>query len=67
MSQTGSLDGAKWILGCSSKTCNKAVREDMGLDTVQSSSHRDKAKLNWWYKLATLPDDRYPKQLFNQE
>ena len=27
----------------------------------------DRAKLKWWYKLATLPDDRYPKQLFNQE
>ena len=28
------LDGAKQILGCSSKTCNKAVRGDMGLDTL---------------------------------
>ena len=26
------LDGAKQILGCYSKTCNEAVREDMGLD-----------------------------------
>ena len=60
------LDGAKRILGCSSKTCNEAVvRGDMGLDTLQS--RRDRAKLKWWYKLATLPDDRYPKQLFNQE
>ena len=48
------LDGAKRILGCSSKTCNKAVRGDMGLDTLQS--HRDRTKLKWWYK-----------QLFNQE
>ena len=59
-SQAGSLesiilDGAKRILGCSSKTCNEAVRGDMGLDTLQS--HRDKAKLKWWYKLATLPED----------
>ena len=37
----------------------------MGLDTLQS--HRDRAKLKWWYKLATLPEDRYPKQLFNQK
>ena len=59
------LDGAKRILGCSSKTCNEAVRGDMGLDTLQS--RRDRAKLKWWYKLATLPEDRYPKQLFNQE
>ena len=56
-SQAGSLesiilDGAKRILGCSSKTCNKAVRGDMGLDTLQS--RRDRAKLKWWYKLATL-------------
>ena len=69
-SQEGSLesiilDGAKWILGCSSKTCNEAVRIDMGLDTLQS--RRDRAKLKWWYKLATLPQDRYAKQLFNQE
>ena len=47
------------------KTCNEAVRGDMGLDTLQS--HRDRAKLKWWYKLATLPEDRYPKQLFNQK
>ena len=59
------LDGAKRILGCSSKTCNEAVRGDMGLDTLQS--RRDRAKLKWWYKLATLPEDRYPKQLFNQK
>ena len=65
-SQAGSLEsiilnGAKRILGCSSKTCNEAVRGDMGLDTLQS--RRDRAKLKWWYKLASLPEDRYPKQL----
>ena len=47
-SQAGSLesilDGAKRILRCSSKTCNEAVRGDMGLDTLQS--RRDRAKLN---------------------
>ena len=37
----------------------------MGLDTLQS--RRDRAKLKWWYKLTTLPEDRYPKQLFTQE
>ena len=37
----------------------------MGLDTFQC--HRDRAKLKWWYKLAKLPENRYPKQLFNQE
>ena len=53
-SQAGSLesiilDGAKRILGCSSKTCsNEAVRGDMGLGTLQS--RRDRAKLKWWYK-----------------
>ena len=59
------LDGAKRILGCSSKTCNEAVRGDMGLDTLQSRT--DRAKLKWWYKLVTLPEDRYPKRLFNQK
>ena len=44
-----------FTLGCSSKTCNEAVRGDMGLDTLQS--RRDRAKLKWWYKLATLPED----------
>ena len=58
------FDGAKQILGCSSKTCNEAVRGDMGLDTLQS--RRDRENLKWWYKLTILPDDRYPKQLFNQ-
>ena len=69
-SQAGSLesiilDRAERILGCSSKTCNEAVRGDMGLYTLQS--RRDRAKLKWWYKLVTLPKDRYSKQLFNQE
>ena len=38
------LNGAKRILGCSSRTCNEAVREDMGLDTLQS--RWDRATLN---------------------
>ena len=33
------LDGAKRIHGCSSKTCNEAIRGDMSLDTLQS--HRE--------------------------
>ena len=69
-SQAGSLqyilfDGAKRILGCSSKTYNEAVRGDMGLDALQS--RRDRPKLKWWYKLATLPEDRYSMQLFNNK
>ena len=59
------LGGAKRILGCSFKTCNEAVRGDMGLETLKSQ--RDRAKLKWWYKLATMPEDRFPKQLFSQE
>ena len=59
------LGGAKRILGCSSKTCNEAVRGDMGLETLKS--RRDKAKLKWWYKLASMSVRRYPRQLFNQE
>ena len=50
------LNGTKRIFGCSSKTCNEAVRGDMGLDTLQS--HKIRAKLKWWYNLATLPEDR---------
>ena len=48
-------------MGCSSRMCNKAVRGDMGIDTLRS--HRDKAELKWWYKLVSMPEDRYPKQL----
>ena len=51
------LGGAKRILGCLSKTCNEAVGGDMG-------GRRDRAELKWWYKLASMPEDRYPKQLF---
>ena len=29
------LEGAKRTLGCSSKTCNEAVRGDMGLDIAE--------------------------------
>ena len=46
------LGGAKKILGCSSRTCNEAVRGDMGLETLKS--RRDKTKLKWWYKLASI-------------
>ena len=58
------LGGAKCILGCSSRTCNEAVRGDMGLESLQG--HRDKAKLKWWYKLACMEGNRYPHKLFRQ-
>ena len=50
--------GAKHILECSS---NEAVRGDMGFDTLQG--RRNKNKLKWWYMLAALPGNRYPKKL----
>ena len=67
-SQVGSLKsiilhGTKQIFGYSSKTCIEAVRGDMGLDTLQS--RRDRAKLKWWYKLATLPEDRRRSEILN--
>ena len=37
----------------------------MGLETLKSC--RDKAKLKWWYKLASMSVRRYPRHLFNQE
>ena len=39
------------------RTCNEAVRGDMGLDSLQGG--RDKAKLKWWHKLACMEGDRY--------
>ena len=59
------IGGAKRIIGCSSRTCNEAVRGDMGLDSLQG--RRDKAKLKWWYKVATMPEHRYSRKLFVQE
>ena len=56
------IGGAKRILGCSSRTCNEAVRGDMGLDSLQG--RRDKAKLKWW---STMPEHRYSRKLFVQE
>ena len=46
------LGGDKCILGCLSRTCNEAVKGDMGLESLQGC--RDKAKLKWWYKLACM-------------
>ena len=58
------LGGAKNIFACSSKTCNEAVRGDMGWDSL--STTRDRAKLKWWHNLCTMKGDRYPRQLFDQ-
>ena len=54
------LGGAKRIIGCSSKTCNVAVRGDMGLDTLQG-------QLELWYKLASMSEDRYLRGVFSQD
>ena len=50
----------KWRL----RTCNEVVRGDMGLDSLQG--RRDKAKLKWWYKVATMPEHRYSRKPFVQ-
>ena len=39
----------------------------MGLETLKSRRDRATCKLKWWYKLATMPEDRFPKQLISQE
>ena len=59
------MGGAKRILGCSSKTCNEAVRGDIGLQILQGQ--RDKYKLKLWYKLASMSEDRYPMRVFSQD
>ena len=43
----------------------QAVTGDMGLDSLQG--RRDKAKLKWWYKVATMPEHQYSRKLFVQE
>ncbi len=55
--QTASLESiqlraAKKMLGCSSKTCNEAVKGDMGLESLKG--RRDRCKLKWWYKVSKL-------------
>ena len=52
------LGGVDRILDCSSRTCNEAIRGDMGLESLQSC--RDKAKLKWWYILVCMEGDKYP-------
>ena len=64
--QTASLEStqlgaAKKILGCSSQTCNEAVRGDMGLESLKGG--RDRCKLKWWYKVNNLDAERYPRLL----
>ena len=58
------LGAAKKILGCSSKTCNEAVRGDMGLESLKA--RRDRCKLKWWYKVNNLDDERYRLLLDNE-
>ena len=58
------LGEAKHTLGCSSRTCNEAVRGDMGLESLQGC--RDKAKLKWCYKLACMEGNRYLHKLSRQ-
>ena len=57
------LGGAKRILGCLSKTCNEAFR-GMGLESLRDRT--DRAKLKWRYEVVSMPEDRYPKQLFSR-
>ena len=68
--QTASLESvqlgaAKKILGCSSKTCNEAVKGDMGLKSLKG--RRDRCRLKWWYKVSNLGNERYSRLLLDIE
>ena len=64
-SESTQLGAAIIILGCSSKTCNEAVRGDMGLKSLKS--RRDRCKLKWWYKVNNSSNERYPRLLLHSE
>ena len=53
------------MLSVSLDVCQGPVRGGMGLDSLQG--RRDKAKLKWWYKVATMREHRYSRKLFVQE
>ena len=68
--QTASLESIqlgtpKKILGCSSKTCNEAVRGDVGLESLKG--RRNRCKLKWWYKVNNCDAERYPRLLLDSE
>ena len=52
-------------LGALQRHAMRQLGGDLGIDTLQG--RRDKAKLKWWYKLVTMPEDRFPKKLFSQD
>ena len=53
------------MLGCSSKTCNEAVRGDMGLESLKGRI--DRCKLKWWYKVNNLDAERDPRLLYTRQ
>ena len=60
-----SLEYGNEIWDCNKGQANalESISGDMSLDTLKSC--RD--KLKWWYKLASMPENRYSKQLCSQE
>ena len=52
-------------MGALQRHAMRQLGGDLGVDTLQG--RKDKAKLKWWYKLVTMPEDRYPKKLFSQD
>ena len=48
-------DGIQFVRQSVTFLTNEAVRGDMGLELL--SGRRDRAKLKWWYKLASMPED----------
>ena len=58
------LGVCKKILSCSSKTCNEAVWDDLGVEPL--ALRRAKSKVVWYYILLRKDKNSYCRQVFKR-
>ena len=59
------LRSCKYILGCSTTTCDEPVLADLGLEMLKYG--RDSSKPKWNYKTKHMNDERLPFKLLANE